>query len=126
MGKISILGTDYELIIDRSDDNPKLHDADAYVEKWSKKIVLAPYERDKMTVECLESYAAKIIRHEIVHAFFHECGLANYCADERLVDWIAHHLPNLERVCKVAEAAAIQAILPKPPTNPHAESEVRE
>lgn len=30
----------------------------------------------------------KIIVHELFHAYFHECGLIDYCNDETLVRWL--------------------------------------
>ena len=38
------------------------------------------------------------IRHELIHAFLYESGLANYSSDETLVDWMAFHIPQIEKV----------------------------
>lgn len=35
----------------------------------------------------------RVLRHELMHAFFNRSGLENYSNDERLVDWLAHELP---------------------------------
>ena len=45
-----------------------------------------------------------IIRHEIVHAFLHECGLENYKNNEDLVNLIAHQFPKMLEVFKKVDA----------------------
>ncbi len=114
MTSVNILGADYELIVDHDEENTKLDRADGYIEYWSKKIVFAPCKHDKLTAERADQYAAKLVRHEVVHAFLHECGIEEYARDERLVGWIAHHLPKLKVACDAAELAVVDEIAPKP------------
>lgn len=104
MNKVNILGTDYEIVVDKSDENPKLRNADAYAELFSKKIIVSRFGHDELTVENLEESVREIVRHEIVHAFFHESGLSGYCHDEVLVEWIAKQLPKLYVACETAVA----------------------
>ena len=33
--------------------------------------------------------------HELIHAYFWECGLGDYYRDETLVDWLAMQLPQI-------------------------------
>lgn len=40
----------------------------------------------------------EVLRHEVIHAFFNECGLAEYCNDEQLVQWIAVQFPKILKV----------------------------
>lgn len=35
--------------------------------------------------------------HELIHAYFFECGLDEYCADEKLVTFLARHFFDLEK-----------------------------
>ena len=95
--KVNILGTYYEIIEQTSEENPKLDDANGICEIWSKKIVLDAdmIEPHKMLVEDPEQYKSKVLRHEIVHAFFAESGVLNYCNDEGLVDYLAVQLPKM-------------------------------
>ena len=37
-----------------------------------------------------------VIKHEIIHALFYECGLRDYYTDEKLVDWIAMNVPQID------------------------------
>ena len=91
--KVNILGTDYEVIINaNSKDYPKLKKCDGYADFSIKRIVVADFEKDESTVEDLDWYKKKVLRHELIHAYIHESGLAENCdwaRDEVLTDWIA-------------------------------------
>lgn len=92
---INILGTDYEIIRQDKEQNAKLDDACGLCEPFSKKIIVDKFEaerKDKLTVENFDDFIKKVLRHEIVHAFFVESGLfecSDYAGNEELVDWIA-------------------------------------
>lgn len=83
----------YEIIKDaNTEEYPKLKNCDGYTDFSIKRIVVADFERDESSVEDLEWYKKKVIRHELVHAFIHESGLAENCSwarDEVLTDWVA-------------------------------------
>ena len=102
IGEIKVLGTPYGMYIDTNKENPKMRGGRAYVELWSKKIVFSSYESYSTTIESLFEYAAALIRHEIIHAMFHECGLTTYGDDEVLVEWLSQKMPQLHKVCKEA------------------------
>lgn len=100
---VNILGTEYTIRVEDSADNPKLKDANGLCEMYSKSIVLDPIEEDEDTYENLEEYRRRVLRHELVHAFFAESGLRTsspYAENEELVDWIAIQLPKIAKVCK--------------------------
>mgnify|MGYP003294774800 CR=1 FL=1 len=43
------------------------------------------------------------LRHEMVHAFFKECGLdyeIDWARDEMLIDWLALNLPDMCKACE--------------------------
>ncbi|MDD2401687.1 MAG: hypothetical protein PHD60_05685 [Clostridia bacterium] len=110
--KINILGTDYEVIKDNPDSNPKLKECDGYCEKYSKKIVVQDeFPKDNMTAEKLELYRRQILRHEIIHCFMYESGLDTSSImgnsaelNEELTDWIAIQFSKLLKAFKEAEA----------------------
>ena len=105
---INILGTDYEIVHDTKAENPKLEDAYGYCEVFSKKIVLdseIEKENDKMTCERLDIFKNKVLRHEIIHAFFFESGLYSNCdfaENEELIDWIAMQFYKIDKAFKKA------------------------
>ena len=61
-----------------------------------KKICIGIFQATETTVEDLTAYQRKVLRHEIVHAFLYECGLANnsngvdaWAYNEEMIDWVA-------------------------------------
>jgi len=93
---VNILGTDYSIREDKSTVNPKLLNANAYIEFHTKEIVIETHkEPDILNVNNIEKFDAKVLRHEITHGFFHESGLSDFAANETLVEWIATQFPKL-------------------------------
>ena len=86
------------------EENPKLKKAIGLCEQYSKKIILndlAEAEEDDMAVEELDELRKKVLRHEIIHAFFGESGLrscSEYAENEELIDWIAIQFPKILKV----------------------------
>lgn len=98
--KISILGTPWTIKADDSINDAKLINNNAYVESYDKKIVYQPVEKDVETYNKLDEHQKKILRHEIIHAFFHESGLTDYYRDEVLVDYLAIQFYKLDEIFK--------------------------
>lgn len=95
--KINILGTPYELIVDRSGYLEK-NNADGVDRNYSKTILvrdLDDYLDSEATTEEKEARRKETIRHEIIHAFFSESGLKGYYNDELLVEWLAVQFPKM-------------------------------
>lgn len=98
---VNILGTDYEIITQTEEENPKLNGAYGLCEMYSHKIVLRDIKEEPNFYENLEAFKRKVVRHEVVHAFFAESGLRNnsdYAENEELVDWIAIQFPKMVKV----------------------------
>ena len=96
--KSNVLGQDYDIIID---DTLKDRNKDGECLMYAKEIHI------KSAQDMLEqdaSMSAKVtswnetLRHELIHAFFFEAGLADYCSDETLVDFIAQQFPKLQKL----------------------------
>lgn len=91
--KVKILGTEYEVIKDAEEKNyPQLKKCDGFTDFSIKRIVVANFDKDESSVDDIEWYKKKVLRHELVHAFIHESGLAENCdwaRNEELTDWIA-------------------------------------
>lgn len=104
---VNILGVEYSIIFRKEDErDPKLEDAGGYCEPISKKLVVKDFVPDNLTVECPDEFKKKVLRHEMVHAFFHECGLRGdeWGDNESLVDWLALQAPKLFRAMRSAGA----------------------
>ena len=98
---VNILGTDYEVVTQTEEENPKLNGANGLCEMYSHKIVLRDIKEEPECFENLESFKRKVVRHEVIHAFFAESGLRNnsdYAQNEELVDWIAIQFPKMLKV----------------------------
>jgi hypothetical protein len=91
---VNVLGTEYTTERRTSAQDEYLLECDGYCDKTSKWLVVA--EKDgKCNLDCFEEYQKKVLRHEIVHAFMYESGLAenwehkNIGQEETVVDWFA-------------------------------------
>ena len=104
---INILGQDYDLQeVGSNDDARMTDDLDGYCDGWGKIIRLRnDYNyKNPSNVSDMEAYKRNVKRHEIVHAFFTECGLEKYKSDEMIVEWIAQQFPKLEKAFQQAGA----------------------
>lgn len=90
---ISILGTPYTVGIASESAEQRLEDCDGFCDDTTKEIVVKRYERGKKGDKGnLDLQEQKNIRHEIIHAFLLESGLAensDWAQNEEMVDWIA-------------------------------------
>ncbi len=101
--KVNILGTEYSIVVKKYDEEEAFErrSIDGYCDGYTKKIVICDMNtykgwehEEKITIE--EAQKATL-RHEIVHAFFNECGLMDstfaydggWSKNEELIDWIA-------------------------------------
>ena len=105
--KVNILGTEYQVLFRKEEDNPKLKTADGYIDQSIKEIVVGIFEKDDTSIEYLVSYQKKVLRHEIIHGFLYESGLWNNSNDveawaqsEEMVDWFAIQSPKIYKVFK--------------------------
>lgn len=106
--KIKVLGTKYT--VTHSHNDPQLEDRDGFCDETTKVIVVENYEGDdgKPGVKFqLDVQRKKNVRHELVHAFLFECGLAEnspWAQNEEMVDWIAIQGPKLYKAWQEAGA----------------------
>lgn len=99
--KVDILGTEYEIFEKTDDEDRFLRTCDGYCDKSSKKIVLRKFDDDpECQLENQEWYRNKVLRHEIIHGFLFERGLAENAKlnDEGIVDWIAMQFPKMKKL----------------------------
>ena len=101
---INILGTEYTVSVRSEKDDEVLKKCDGYCDYTTKEIVIRDIsedERDPDDVKDIEVYTRKVLRHEIIHAFFFESGLgvcSSYAYNDELVDWIAYQLPKMAKL----------------------------
>ena len=117
--KLSILGTEYEVIRKNYADDPyfEAHGCNAYCDKLGKQLVICSADTHPAFADDDEVARAMCekatLRHEIVHAFLFESGLdssSNRITDmgwaeyEEMIDWIALQAPKLHAAFEAADA----------------------
>lgn len=107
---VSILGTEWHIIFAPADVG-KLSDKDGLCDNSVKKIYVGIFPVTEDTQEDLGAYQHKVLRHEIVHAFLYESGLAEssyyngaWAHNEEMVDWIARQHNKLHAAFEKAGA----------------------
>lgn len=112
--RVQILGTVYSIAEVSEKDDSNLENCDGYCD-WTTKEIVIRRERDGMLGD-MEAYIRKVKRHEIVHAFLCESGLAecsgeaeSWAMNEAMVDWIARMGEKIYAAWK--EAGAIDGNL---------------
>lgn len=106
MQTVNILGTEYKLIESDSGKDAILKSADGYCDHTTKTLVIKDILPETNSVGDLEQYKKRVIRHEVIHAFLFESGLAgeSWANDEEIVDWLAYQFPKLLQAFKATGA----------------------
>ncbi len=108
---VDILGTQYKIELKTRDEDPGLRHGDmthGYCSYAEKRIVINDRSKQSNFSEDEEysylRHAMKTLRHEIVHAFLAESGLAgnakmcgSWATNEEMVDWIALQGPKITK-----------------------------
>lgn len=99
---MQILGEEYNLLFKNESEDARLQDKYGYTDWTNKTIVIQKdLPNDGDSLSDLEQFKKKVIRHEIVHAFFNESGLmecSEYAWNEELIDWIAVQIPKIVNI----------------------------
>ena len=101
---INILGTEYTVRFVPEEEDAGLKDCDGYCDETAKEIVVKQYKRGESgSKKNLDLQEQKNHRHEIIHAFLFESGLAEnseWAQNEEMVDWFAKQAPKLIKACQ--------------------------
>ena len=99
---VNILGDKWTIRISKKENDPKLSYCDGYTDWTTRTIGVIDAEVDNESVQDMDSYRNKVVRHEIVHAFLFASGLANnsgsvdcWAQNEEMVDWFAFNGPKI-------------------------------
>ena len=100
--QVNILGTQYTIYESNQIENPALNECDGYCDETTKECIIdsTRYDSDPMAKRDIQAYKDKVLRHEVIHAFLFESGLAenSWAANEEIVDWIASMFPKIKTV----------------------------
>lgn len=107
--KVHILGSEWTIKEQSEAENPQLTDIDGYCD-WTVREIVIEREMNGNLAD-MQRYINKVTRHEIIHAFFLECGLAEcsvcveaWAQNEEMVDWFARMGPDIYAAWIEAEA----------------------
>lgn len=104
---IDILGSQYTIKRQNQIENATLRTADGYCDDTLKLIVVSNDDAtDADSKGDMDAVRKKQLRHEIIHAFLFESGLAensDWAQNEEVIDWIAIQFPKLARAFEEAE-----------------------
>lgn len=107
---VQILGTLYAVRFDVPEEKMP-EGADGCMDQSTHMIKIAKIEASRESLQNLDSYKKKVLRHEIVYAFLYESGLWNNSGDirswgqsEEIADWIAIQSPKIFRAFKDVDA----------------------
>lgn len=115
---VNVLGQDYEIIVKKYNEDEAFErlSIDGYCDGHIKKIVICDMSTYKgwehEPPETIAISQKQTLRHEIVHAFFDESGLASsalgidgsWAKNEEMVDWIALQGPKIYKAWQEADA----------------------
>ena len=108
--KIDVLGIEYTVERLSKSEDKFLEKCDGYCDKTTKRIVIKT-EDEESELGDYSVYMKKITRHEIIHAFLFESGLAEnfehpnqFGHEETMIDWVAIQFPRLQKAFKDADA----------------------
>ena len=111
--KINILGTEYMIVKGNREMFPELNEIDGYTDTSTKTIVVDDMSDLVGQIGAKkkpDEYRKSVIRHEIIHAFMYESGLAEnsnessaWAVNEEMIDWFAIQSPKIFEVFKEME-----------------------
>lgn len=99
--KTVILGRDYVIREATPGTDPVLVHNDGYCDASVGVCVINALEqREPDSLQDMNAYKRKVMRHEIIHAFLAESGLQGHCdwACKEMVDWLAVQFPKIAGV----------------------------
>ena len=108
--KINILGAAYMLTITSKSQDVRLKDADGICDDTVKELLVDNYASSEDDPTCKKNLVVQIRknkRHEIIHAFLFESGLAEnsgWAQNEEMVDFFAIQFPKLVEAFEAADA----------------------
>lgn len=103
--KINILGTEYTLNQEvLSSENENMNANYGFCDHSIKEINIGLFVSEESDdLKNIKQFESKVTRHEIIHAFIEESGLAECCdwaINEEMVDYFAKQIPKMVKLFK--------------------------
>lgn len=113
--KINILGSEYTLKVCSDAEEPRLDGYDGFCDETTKELFAESYSKDIDSLTCkgkLQIQINKVKRHEIIHAFLFESGLAEnqaapiwHCAGYPISEGLGRITQHIEQQNRANAAA---------------------
>ena len=113
---IKILGEEWTVSLRAQSEDDYLETRDGYTDISCKTMVIGLQPEDA-ELKNPTVYLRKVLRHEIIHAFMFESGLAENWShpamgqEELTVDWFAIQMHKIYDTCREAEAGMMLLLL---------------
>ena len=108
---LNILGSKWKMKVIPRESDPMFESVDGDTDRSIKTIYIPEDTFGEIDdLKDYDSYLKEVKRHEIIHAFLYESGLAQnmyhsaYGHDECEIDWFAMQIPKMLSVFEQAEA----------------------
>jgi len=100
--KITILGTEWSIIISNEEDEPDLENTFGICAQRDKTITINVSKLSSLEI------IKETLRHEILHAMLFESGLGDcsnipedgWAVNEEMIDWFAIQFPKISKIYK--------------------------
>lgn len=108
--KVNVLGSEWAVIDSKPSRHPMLKNCDGYCDHSVRQIIIdSPLRagRDDVDILAPEVSDKRIRRHELIHAFLFESGLADdsgWAVNEAMVDYFARQFPKMLKASQEAGA----------------------
>ena len=107
MKYVDVLGTMYQVIESNESIEPRLGNVSGFCDQTVAQLVIHDMTNPSpMAKSDLEKFKRKVTRHELIHAFLYESGLADsseWATNEEMVDWFAYQFPKLMKAMQLLE-----------------------
>lgn len=104
---IVIMGKEWTIeVVPYDDPKMKKCNADGLCEVYERTIKIRDLEQDperEGMYDSITEFMKNVLRHEIIHAFFHETCHQKYKENEELVEILAQAVPKLSKIMENAE-----------------------
>lgn len=100
---VSVLGARYKIIRTTAERDLRLRGSGGIIDWSTKEILINVEEPSSEKMQNLRAVERNSLRHEIVHAFMYESGLAfdslvyecGWAKNEEMIDWFARQGPKI-------------------------------
>lgn len=104
---VVIMGEEWTIEVVPYDD-PKMetNQCNGLCESYTKTIKIRDLNGDPKKLELydnIDEFMRKVLRHELLHAFFHTICNQKYNEDEELVETLAHAFPKIAKIMESVE-----------------------